>query len=1240
MSAKKKQRPDPNNVRANLKFYYRQYCLTEAVDPDLVLIEMFHGQNVSDSGPEFARALMSCYPGRFRIYFTSENVELHAQQLESMGVKAELVDVNTYEYARILATAGFIFGNAGVPIFFSKRPGQVYMQTWHGTPLKTLGKKMRLGIDTLYQAQHGFLQADYLTQPNEFTRNIIMNDYNLERLYTGKVVMAGYPRNSVFLRPEQGKALRKARGIEDKHVFIYMPTWRGTSWNDKIVADYAETVRLIFEELDGYLADDDIFYVKFHPILRDFVKLDSYRHILPFPQDVEPYEFISCSDVLVTDYSSIFFDFSLTKKPVILFTYDLDEYLRDRGMYFDIHTLPFRMVSTAAELGVCLRDRAYVNDTYEDTEYYRTFFKYDSADIAERLVRLAVEGDEGGLEIHDYSANKERPVTVLKPRDFKDVYRLETIARKADENSVVWFYAGWFSGRQSELLYDRYNDSFDYIITKNAVPITYEEFDRLQEEEVDEALAAEIWKRDLERTLPGLNVVETLTDFGFCDAGYYADPTAVVPGSLKEISVHGSGIMNVGFDCGGLEPLSVILMTGSYRIFWKRPLTPEEKEEGRITLEVGQLLEDLTVYKGESPFIGLTCLDRGGKEVLVLLKSGNEDGGKDCYREISGVRYYQGSEISVMLPADYSRTNLKKIIQSPFEDVRASGKSYDWTRKQMEILLLPKADGNIDGYLRLEIATTGTLKAISVRRFSCPSGRLKVIADAPDLLPDHIGEARLVYRSQVEDISIPVKMTVTPKGKGSHLVLILEKDALPGIKPVYWDLEVTVSMIGCDVRNRLSFNGKMIRRMLRLLNIQMKLDDGNIIFPYMGAKGVLAFCVRPNTDYDNMGTRVKEVTAKVVSKLFRKQLKERKILLVYEKFSATAQDNSYYFFKYCMDELSPEEKKNIYYVMDRKSPDYEKVAMYGRQVIPFMSFKHMLYMLSARFLVSTDTKSHLYVWRSKPSFVYDGAKRAKNQIFLQHGVTALKRVHNLFGKYGSSPMKYFVTTSQKEQDIVVGNFGYNRTEAPILGFARWDVLTDKSDDNNKTILLMPTWRSWLEDVSDEAFIKSDYYRHYTSLLLSQRLKEMLEKYDSRIVLCLHPKFADHLGTFRDKLGDRISMASSGEVPVNEQIMRCSALITDYSSVCWDTLYLRKPVIFYQFDYDRYMDAHGSYIDMRSELPGDRAEEENELLDHIERCLEGGCRLSPENDRKASDYFAYRDQNNCRRTYQFISGLLS
>ena len=98
--------------------------------------------------------------------------------------------------------------------------------------------------------------------------------------------------------------------------------------------------------------------------------MDAYQHILPFPTEVSNYEFLNCADALITDYSSVFFDFSLTKKPIILFMYDYDTYLADRGLYMDVRSLPFRQIYKTDELVECLRSGACLQDDYSDTEYY------------------------------------------------------------------------------------------------------------------------------------------------------------------------------------------------------------------------------------------------------------------------------------------------------------------------------------------------------------------------------------------------------------------------------------------------------------------------------------------------------------------------------------------------------------------------------------------------------------------------------------------------------------------------------------------------------------------------------------------------------------------------------------------------------------------------------------------------------------------------------------------------------
>ena len=220
-----------------------------------------------------------------------------------------------------------------------------------------------------------------------------------------------------------------------------------------------------------------------------------------------------------------------------------------------------------------------------------------------------------------------------------------------------------------------------------------------------------------------------------------------------------------------------------------------------------------------------------------------------------------------------------------------------------------------------------------------------------------------------------------------------------------------------------------------------------------------------------------------------------------------------------------------------------------------------------------------------------------------------------------------------EKKIILDNFGYEPAEIANTGFARWDVLKDCSQENHN-ILIMPTWRNWLDSVSDEAFESSAYFRNYMQLLNSERFSEILEKYDLQIYFYLHAKFQSHLKTFHIA-SDRINVLSFGDTPVNEMLMKCRMLITDYSSVCWDMLYQNKPTLFYQFDLDQYNEAHGSYIDMHKDLFGDRAETSSELFDLIEKAAEHDFALKPAYARQRSEYFQFKDQQHSRQICKAI-----
>jgi len=293
----------------------------------------------------------------------------------------------------------------------------------------------------------------------------------------------------------------------------------------------------------------------------------------------------------------------------------------------------------------------------------------------------------------------------------------------------------------------------------------------------------------------------------------------------------------------------------------------------------------------------------------------------------------------------------------------------------------------------------------------------------------------------------------------------------------------------------------------------------------------------------------------------------------------------------------------------------------------------MLYALAAKVYVASDSKKHLYYWQCRPNFIANRIGK-KDILFLQHGVTALKKDDNLFGKKGSSPMTYYVTTSMFEQKIIIDNFGYSYKNAPVLGFCRWDVLESKVDPDNKIILCMPTWRVWLEDVSHDDFINSDYYIQYSNLMRSERLNKLLNENDLHLIFYIHPKFAEYLDDFKIE-NDRIRLVPFGSEPLNEIMMKCSLLITDYSSVCWDVYYQKKPVIFFQFDYDKYMTEHGSYIDMENELFGERYIEYDGVLDGIKESAKEGFKLNKNAEEKYDYYFEYNDNRNSERTYSFL-----
>ncbi len=312
------------------------------------------------------------------------------------------------EYVRALATAKYIIQNTSYPPFFVKRPGQVCVNTWHSTTVKTLGFDMPDGNIQSRNVIRSLLISDYIVSPNAFMTKVFRESYRLQDLYTGTVLEMGYPRNDVTLRADRAEVIRRlqARGVRvdpDKKIVLYAPTWRGPS-PAGTRADGAELLRVRDEILRGIDTDEYQVLVKGHHLV-DSLLTDQERASGDFiPRQVDTNELLAAVDILISDYSSIYFDHLLTGRPVLFYVPDEDEYAEDRGVYFSLDELPGPATKDIADIATWIGDIDVVSEQYRDRyERVRAWAcEHDDGRAAERVVQVVFDGQEMPGLIRDF----------------------------------------------------------------------------------------------------------------------------------------------------------------------------------------------------------------------------------------------------------------------------------------------------------------------------------------------------------------------------------------------------------------------------------------------------------------------------------------------------------------------------------------------------------------------------------------------------------------------------------------------------------------------------------------------------------------------------------------------------------------------------------------------------------------------------------------------------------------------
>ena len=305
-----------SKIKVKLKqmYYLRCYYKKEIVD-DVVLIESKQGEDLAGNMFYILREISTNYP-EYKIYLavkTSKIDNIRAMLKKHKLNSIEIVRHKSLEYYKLLATAKYLFNDTSFTTIFTKKEGQVYTNTWHGTPLKQMGKDVINRKYAIGNVKRNLMFADYLVYPNNEMKEKMINAYGLQNLYNGTVLNAGYPRNAVFFDKKSEKNIRKKLKLEGKQVIVYMPTWRGIMTKKAQGEQFQEIIELM-RYMDEHLTDDQIFYVKMHVLVQKDLKFGDFKHIKSFPTGMETYEVLNAADVLITDYSSVFFDFANTKK--------------------------------------------------------------------------------------------------------------------------------------------------------------------------------------------------------------------------------------------------------------------------------------------------------------------------------------------------------------------------------------------------------------------------------------------------------------------------------------------------------------------------------------------------------------------------------------------------------------------------------------------------------------------------------------------------------------------------------------------------------------------------------------------------------------------------------------------------------------------------------------------------------------------------------------------------------------
>lgn len=408
---------NPAYRRNNL---YTHYYEKEKVKEYTVLYESRDGKSLTDSPyaifkyllnqPEFAH-----YTHIWSIQEPDELIRI-ADEYKTYD-NVVFIKRNSREYVKALATSKYLINNSSFQPFVIPRDEQIYINTWHGTPLKTMGFEIPGNPAASKNVLRNFMSADYLLSPNAHTTKMFTDSYRLDGIYGGTIIEDGYPRIDLTLNSNPNEVKQKIKDFglevdENKEIILYAPTWKGNNVakarNDmfQIIAD--------MKKLKENVSSKYNVFIKVHPYLYETAKkYDEIANML-ISDSMDTNELLSVVDLLITDYSSIFFDYLITGKPILYYMWDAESYSEERGSYFELNELPGPILYTISEIIQAVRNVEKTSEEHSDKYklFQKQFACYDDGQVTKRMVDFVFKGQKSKSKLISGLDQKKEKIVI------------------------------------------------------------------------------------------------------------------------------------------------------------------------------------------------------------------------------------------------------------------------------------------------------------------------------------------------------------------------------------------------------------------------------------------------------------------------------------------------------------------------------------------------------------------------------------------------------------------------------------------------------------------------------------------------------------------------------------------------------------------------------------------------------------------------------------------------------------